>query len=94
MGIVFALLLLVLLPGLCFGPFITTDVPWSLWSTEATAIAISSALAGLWLLVVCFVANDEDIEKVMEPFGAAEGAILFLPYMIYVGTRAIWRRIR
>ena len=89
-----AFLLAVILPGLFLGPFIIGVVSWRLVSHEAIVFSAVSALAGIWLLAVSAVANDEDIERVIEPLTGAEAALLFLPYMVFIGTRVIWRRVR
>jgi hypothetical protein len=89
-GWIVSLVLVVVVPGLLFGPmlFDGVDVPLG-----AKVSAAASALFGLWLAIVSSAASTQDMEKVLEPFQAGnELTLLLLPLMLWVGTRSVLRR--
>lgn len=78
-----------LLADVLFGGWTIHDV-----STETVVFAIACGLFGAWLLLVSLLASKDDIEQVMEFFQADMAIVLFLPRMLTIGTRSIWRRFR
>jgi hypothetical protein len=91
-GWIVSLVFVVVVPVLLFGPVFTgvsvADIPLG-----AKVGAAVSALFGLWLAVVSSAATAEDIEKVLQPFQVGtEVVLLFLPLMLWVGTRSVLRR--
>jgi hypothetical protein len=91
LGVVFSCLFGVGLPAFLLGPWVFNGVPFHLLPNAGILVAAASALFGLWLLAVSFVATTADLEKIIEPFEAAEGVVFFLPRMLVVGTISIWR---
>lgn len=76
-----------------FGPVLFEHVPVSAISGSALVAGIGFAVFGMWLFIVACVAPLDDLKKVLEPFQGGEAVVLFLPYMLVVGTRAIWRAL-
>ena len=93
-GAVIALLVGCGVPAFLLGPALFDGVPWGAFSHLQLAGAAASGLFGIWLLVVSCLAEADDVRTVVEPFQGAEAVILFLPYMLWVGTRSIVRRAR
>jgi hypothetical protein len=54
--------------------------------------AAVSALLGGWLAIVSYAAAAEDVEQILECFQAGEVVLLFLPLMLWVGTKSVLRR--
>jgi hypothetical protein len=75
------------------GPVLFEHIPVSAISTSALVAGIGFGLFGIWLLLVSSVAPLDDLKKVLEPFQAGEAVALFLPYMLYVGTRSMCRAL-
>jgi hypothetical protein len=69
-------------------------MPLSVISTPALLKSIGFGIFGVWLFVVSCVAPMEELKKVLEPFEATEAVVFFLPYMLLIGTRSIWRGVR
>ena len=97
-GLFISLLLAVGVPVFVFGPVLFNGVPVADIPFGAKAGAAVSALLGWWLGVVSYAAAAEDVEKVLEPFQAGnEVVLLFLPRMLWVGTKSVvarWQRVR
>src|SRR5688500_13830845 len=91
LGIVCALLFGLGLPGFMLGPVLFEGASPSAIPTWALPASVAFGVFGAWLLVVSLFAHIEDVEKVLEPFQAAEAVVLFLPYMLLHGTRSVWR---
>jgi hypothetical protein len=92
-GCIIALLIGLGVPSFLLGPFLFNNVEIEFASTFALIASAICALFGLWLLVVSFFAEDAVVEKVVTPFQGSEAVFLFLPYMLFIGTASIWRRI-
>jgi hypothetical protein len=93
-GAVIAVLVGLGVPAFLVGPAVLEGVPWTVLSVAQVAWSAAAAGFGAWLLLVACFAESDDVQKVVEPFQGAEAVILFLPYMLWVGTRSIARRIR
>jgi hypothetical protein len=76
-----------------FGPVLFEHMPVSAIATPVLIVGIGFAIFGAWLLVVSCVAPLGDLKKVLEPFQGGEAVVLFLPYMLVIGTRSIWRAL-
>ena len=92
-GILSACLFGIGVPGFLLGPVLFDGVSLDAISTSAFAGAIACGVLGVWLLLVSSLAPVEDVRKVLESFQASEAVLLFLPYILVVGSRSIWRRI-
>ena len=92
-GCFIACLIGVGVPAFLLGPFLFEGISLQLASTTVIVISIVLALFGLWLLVVSIFTETVVIEKVITPFQGGEAVFIFLPYMLFVGTKAIWLRI-
>jgi hypothetical protein len=80
-------------PAFLLGPYLLGGIPFEHISNLAKVAAVGCAVFGLWLLTVSVFADLRALEKVLEPFQGSEVAILFLPYMLFIGTVSIWRRV-
>jgi undecaprenyl pyrophosphate phosphatase UppP len=92
-GCVFALLIALGVPAFLLGPFLFGGVQFELVSELALWSSVAIGLFGVWLALVCAFTEAEVVEKVVAPFAGSEAVVLFLPYMIVVGTAALWRRL-
>lgn len=91
-GCVVALLFALGVPAFLLGPFLFDGVQIEFISRVALWTSIVVSLFGLWLALVCALAETEVVEKVVQPFAGSEAVVLFLPYMLFVGTAALVRR--
>jgi hypothetical protein len=92
-GIACALLIGIGIPAFLFGPVLfggnsLNNIPF--W---ALVVSLVSGLFGAWLLLVSCLASESELNKVLEPCWADVGVVLFLPYMLFIGTRSVWRRL-
>jgi hypothetical protein len=78
-----------LLADVLFGGWSIHDV-----STATVVFATGCGIFGGWLLLVSLLASNDDIEHVLEFFQADSAIIFFLPRMLTIGTRSVWRRLR
>jgi hypothetical protein len=92
-GIFFACLFGIGVPAFLLGPVLSGGVSIDSISTAALAASVAGGLFGLWLLVVSCLASAEDVKKVVESFQGSEAVLLFLPYLLVVGTKSVWRRL-
>jgi hypothetical protein len=93
-GVLFALLLgvalpIALLPDVLFGGWTIHDV-----STATVIFAVGCGIFGAWLLLVSLLASKDDIEHVLEFFQADMAIVFYLPRMLTIGTRSVWRRFK
>jgi hypothetical protein len=93
-GAVIALLIGCGVPAFLLGPAVFEGVGWAALSGAQVAAAAVGAIFGTWLLVVSCLAEPDDVRAVVEPFQGSEAVILFLPYMLWVGTKSVIRRTR
>lgn len=82
------------IPAFLLGPVIFGGVGWAALSGAQVGGAAVAAIFGTWLLVVSCFAEPDDVRSVVEPFQGAEAVVLFLPYMLWVGTKSIIRRAK
>jgi len=75
------------------GPVLFEHMPVSAISTSALVTGIGFAIFGMWLVLVSCIAPLDDLKQVLEPLQGGETVVLFLPYMLVVGTRSIWRAL-
>ena len=93
-GCVVALLLGLGVPSFLVGPAIFEGVSWAALSRAEMGWSLAAFSFGLWLLLVSWLADADDVRKVVEPFQGSEAVVLFVPYMLWVGTRSVARRAR
>jgi hypothetical protein len=92
-GCIIAILIGLGVPAFLLGPFLFNNIEIEFASSLAFIASAICALFGLWLLVVSYFAEEAVVEKVVAPFQGSEAVFLFLPYMLFIGTASIWRRI-
>lgn len=92
-GCAFALLIGLGVPAFLLGPFLFGGVRFELVSGTALWWSVAIGVFGLWLALVCAFAEVEVVENVMAPFAGSEAVVIFLPYMLFVCTAALWRRL-
>ena len=91
-GCVVALLLALGVPAFLMGPFLFGGVGFEFVSGLALWSSVAVGLFGAWLALVCVLAEAEVVEGGVAPFGGSEAVVLLLPYMLFAGTAALWRR--
>jgi len=91
-GISIALAFGIGVPAFLLGPMLFDGAPLSVISSSALTATVAFGIFGAWLLLVSYLAPVDEVKKVLEPFQAGEAVVLFLPYMLVVGTRSMWRR--
>jgi hypothetical protein len=74
------------------GPWAFGDVPYSNIPTWAVVSGVVCILFGLWLGVVAAFTSAADVRKTVVAFEAGDGIVILWPYMLYVGSAALWRR--
>lgn len=72
-------------------PALFEHIPIDHISTGAFVAGVGFAVFGVWMLLVACVAPVDELRKVLLPFETGEVVVLFLPYMLFVGTRSLWR---
>jgi hypothetical protein len=92
LGVLCALLLgvglpIALLPDFLFGAWTIHDV-----SAAAVVVAVGCGILGAWLLLVSMLASKEDLEHILDFFQADLAIVFFLPRMLAIGTKSVWRR--
>lgn len=92
-GCLIALLLALGVPGFLLGPFLFGDVQFQAVSDAALWWSVAIGMLGIWLLLVCVITESEIVEKVVAPFAGSEAVVLFLPFILFTGTVALWRRL-
>jgi hypothetical protein len=92
-GVLGALLLGIVLPIALLADALFGGGSWRDISTSVRVVAVVNGTFGAWLLLVSLLAEREDLHKVLAPLEADMGVVLFLPYMLSVGTRSVWRRL-
>jgi hypothetical protein len=91
LAVVFPCLIGIAVPAFLLGPWLFNGIAFRQLPNAGVLVAAASALFGLWFLTVSLVASTAELKKVIEPFGAAEAVVFFLPCMLVVGTISIWR---
>jgi hypothetical protein len=82
------------IPGFLLGPVIFDGVSWTAISTLQIVSSLAGALFGVWLLIVSCAAEAEVVEEVVTSFSGAEAVLLYLPFMLWIGTLSVVRRAR
>ena len=59
------------------------------WAVPAS---IASAALGTWHIATAILALEEDLELITGYFQAQDAVPLVLPFVLYVGTRSVYRR--
>lgn len=77
-----------------YGPVLFDGVSPSSLSPLARIAGIGLGIFGAWLALVTLLAPVDNLRKVLEPLNAVDAAVLFLPYMLYAGSRALWHSLR
>jgi hypothetical protein len=80
------------LPALVLGPFVIQNLSLSEASPRDIAVAGILLLLGVWLIVLSFFAEGSIIEVVIGTF-EAEALLLMVPYLLYVMSRSVFRRV-
>lgn len=79
-------------PTFLVGPVLFDGVSWSAFSGFQLGGAVAALWFGLWLVLVSFLAESDDVRAVVESFQGAEAVVLFILYMLWVGTASMFRR--
>jgi hypothetical protein len=93
-GCVVALLIGLGVPVFLAGPVLFEGIAWAALSNAQIGWSAALFCFGVWLFLVSVLAETEEVRKVVEPFQGAEAVVLFLPYMLWTGTRGIFLRLR
>ena len=91
-GLVLSLFCVVGIPGFVFGPVLFDGVGVAAIPFTAKLVAALSALFGWWLGIVSYAARAQDLEQVLAPFEGGEIALVFLPFILWIGTKSVLRR--
>lgn len=86
-------LLLVLVPGTLTGPALFGSVPFAALPGWVVPTCIASGILGAWHFVTAIWALDEDLEFITGYVELREAAVLILPFVLFVGTRSVYRRL-
>lgn len=86
-------LLLVLVPGTLTGPALFGNVPFAALPGWVLPTCIASGILGAWHVVASLWALDEDFEFITGYVQLREGSVLILPFVLFVGTRSVYRRL-
>jgi hypothetical protein len=91
-GAVLGVGFLLVLPGVLLGPVIFGGASLEALSAWVLPASCVSAAFGMWHLVTAAFAYEEDIEFITGYFQAQDAAPLVLPFVLFVGTRSVYRR--
>lgn len=92
-SVIIGLVLLVLVPGVLTGPALFGHVSFEALPSWAMLVSVASALLGAWHIATSIWALDEDLQFITCYPQAQEAAVLFLPFVLIVGTRSMYRRL-
>lgn len=92
-GIVLGCVFLLVIPGALLGPVIFGGLALAAIPGWAPVVSTVSAALGLWHLITAAFALDEDLEFITGYFVAQEAVPLMLPFVLFVGTRSVYRRL-
>ena len=73
------------------GPVLFERMPINSIPAGALFTGVGFAVFGAWLLLVSCIAPLDELKRVLDPFQASEAVVLFLPFMLFIGTRSLWR---
>jgi hypothetical protein len=91
-GAVFGVVFLLVLPAGLLGPVIFGGASLDALSAWVLPASCVSAAFGVWHLITAAFAYEEDLEFITGYFQAQEAVPLVLPFVLFVGTRSVYRR--
>jgi hypothetical protein len=86
-------LLALLVPGVLLSPALFGGLTFAALPEWALAVAAGSGALGLWHIATAALALEEDLEFITSYVVAQEAVPLVLPFVLYVGTRSVYRRL-
>lgn len=92
-GTLLAFAIGIFIPALLLGPFLFHGVSFNAISTGIKLCTFGCCAFGLWLFVVSVVVEEADLANVFKFFQGGDAFLLILPFMLYCGTRAIYKRL-
>jgi len=92
-GFLLGCVFLLVIPLVLFGPAIFGKVSLTALPSWAVPASIASAVLGTWHIATSILALDEDLEFITSYFQAQDAAALVLPFVLFVGTRSVYRRL-
>ena len=92
-GFFLGCLFLLVVPGVLFGPALFGGLTFAALPGWVPVVSAASGLLGVWHIATAALALEEDLEFITRYFVAQEAAPLVLPFVLYVGTRSIFRRL-
>ena len=91
-GFLFGCIFLLVVPAALLGVAIFGSVSFAALPSWAVAVSIVSATLGAWHIATALLALEEDLELITGYFQAQEAVPLVLPFVLFVGTRSLYRR--
>jgi hypothetical protein len=92
-GVVLGLVLALVVPGSLLGPALFGGLALAALPAWALVVACAAAALGLWHIATAAFALDEDLEFITSYGQAQDAAPLLLPFVLFVGTRSMYRRL-
>jgi hypothetical protein len=80
-------------PGALLGPALFGGLAFAALPSWVPVASGASAALGVWHIATAALALEEDLEFITRYFIAQEAAPLVLPFVLYVGTRSVFRRL-
>ncbi len=91
-GFLLGCVFLLVLPAALLGPAVVGGVSFVALPSWALPASIVSAVLGAWHIATAVLALEEDLEFITGYFQAQDAAPLVLPFVLFVGTRSVYRR--
>lgn len=91
-GFLLGCVFLLVIPAALLGPAFVGDVSFVALASWAVQASIGSAVLGAWHIATSILALEEDLEFITGYFQAQDAAPLVLPFILFVGTRSVYRR--
>ncbi len=85
-------ILVVVIPAFLLGPYIFHGLSLEYASTKETIGSLACGLLGAWLVVVSIFAGEEFVRITSEATQAQEAFPIVAIYLMFRGSRSIWRR--
>lgn len=92
-GALIGCILLLLVPVSIAGPALFGTVSFAALPGWVSPVCAASALLGAWHVAAAIWALEEDLEFITGYAQAHEAAVLILPFVLFVGTRSMYRRL-